>query len=59
MIKTFLRRLFGAGSASLLAPGAEAPAFRVLDQDGELFDSASLAGERFVLWFYPKAATPG
>lgn len=42
-----------------LARGAVAPAWEARDQHGELVTSAQLAGRRYVLWFYPKAATPG
>ena len=59
MLRTFLRRLLSRGPSELLQPGTKAPAFRVHDHRGQLVDSADLAGRRFVLWFYPKAATPG
>ncbi len=39
--------------------GSKAPAFDLLDQDGEAFSSADLDGKAYVLWFYPKADTPG
>lgn len=42
-----------------LRPGDLAPAFEARDQHGELVRSADLLGKRYVLWFYPKAATPG
>lgn len=59
MIRTFLRRLFSGSSAGLLPRGGQTPSFRVRDHLGELVDSADLTGKRYVLWFYPKAATPG
>ena len=59
MLKTFLKRLFAGRSAPLLKPGTPAPAFRVLDHEGGTVASEDLAGTRYVLWFYPKAATPG
>ena len=42
-----------------LRPGDPAPAFEARDQTGALVTSAELAGRRYVLWFYPKAGTPG
>ncbi len=39
--------------------GSEAPAFELLDQDGTTVSSESLAGSPYLLWFYPKASTPG
>ena len=59
MLRTFFRRLFARGGASLLAPGDAAPAFSCPDHEGNLVTSEGLRGTRFVLWFYPKAATPG
>lgn len=44
---------------SLLDPGTPAPAFSVADHRGDTIDSAQLNGTRYVLWFYPKADTPG
>ena len=43
----------------MLQPGTQAPAFEAVDQDGHPFRSTELAGKRYVLWFYPKADTPG
>jgi peroxiredoxin Q/BCP len=43
----------------MLAPGSRAPDFEVLDQHGQTVRSSDLRGKRFVLWFYPKADTPG
>ena len=43
----------------MLAPGTEAPAFALPDQYGEIVDSADLLGHWVLLWWYPKAATPG
>ena len=39
--------------------GRKAPAFRLLDQDEAWVASKDLAGEPYVLYFYPKASTPG
>ena len=43
----------------MLVPGTEAPAFALPDQYGRIVDSAQLAGHWVLLWWYPKAATPG
>ena len=59
LLGTFLGRLFGKQPAMKLAPGDPAPAFDVLDHEGRRVRSEDLAGKRYVLWFYPKAATPG
>jgi peroxiredoxin Q/BCP len=43
----------------MLKPGDKAPEFELSDQDGRKVSLKSLGGKRFVLWFYPKADTPG
>lgn len=48
------------GSAQGLLPaGTPFPAFELVDQHGKPFSSQSLAGKPYLLWFYPKANTPG
>jgi len=44
---------------SRLAVGDTAPRFTLNDQGGHAVSSTSLAGERFVLYFYPADDTPG
>ena len=39
--------------------GDNAPAFSLPDQDGTTVSLKDLAGKWVVLWWYPKAATPG
>jgi thioredoxin-dependent peroxiredoxin len=43
----------------VVTPGAPAPSFSLPDQNGEIVSLESLAGKWVVLWWYPKAATPG
>jgi thioredoxin-dependent peroxiredoxin len=43
----------------VLEAGAAAPDFTLPDQDGEEVSLSSLAGETIVLYFYPRADTPG
>jgi peroxiredoxin Q/BCP len=43
----------------MLTPGDPAPSAELVDQDGSPFDWASLRGHRTLLFFYPKASTPG
>lgn len=42
-----------------LEPGDRAPAFTLVNQDGEKVSLKGLAGERVVLYFYPADDTPG
>ena len=43
----------------MLSPGDEAPAFELPDQDGNPVRLSDLRGQTVVLYFYPKADTPG
>ena len=43
----------------MIEPGQDAPDFTLPDQDGEPVTLSSLRGQRVVLYFYPKADTPG
>lgn len=42
-----------------LQEGDAAPAIHAADEQGQPFDLASLKGKNVVLYFYPKADTPG
>ena len=42
-----------------LQRGASAPAFSLLDQDGNTVKLADFTGKKLLLYFYPKADTPG
>ena len=46
------------GSTSLKA-GDPAPDFELKDQNGKKVTLSALTGKRVVLFFYPKADTPG
>jgi thioredoxin-dependent peroxiredoxin len=43
----------------VIEPGQEAPDFTLPDQDGEPVTLSALGGSPVVLYFYPKADTPG
>ena len=43
----------------MIEPGQEAPDFTLPDQDGEPVTLSSLRGGPVVVYFYPKASTPG
>jgi len=42
-----------------LKPGDKAPAFTLLDQDGEPVKLYGFKGRKVLVYFYPKADTPG
>jgi peroxiredoxin Q/BCP len=58
-IRTFLERLVQREARPMLQPGDNAPDFTVNDHEGRSLSLADLRGRRAVLWFYPKADTPG
>ena len=43
----------------MLVPGDVAPDFTVQDHTGKVQKLSDYRGKRVVLWFYPKADTPG
>lgn len=43
----------------LLSPGDPAPAFTLTNQNGEEVSLSDFAGQKLILFFYPKALTPG
>jgi peroxiredoxin Q/BCP len=42
-----------------LQKGDKAPDFTILNQDGETVSLSDFKGDKLVLFFYPKASTPG
>ncbi len=43
----------------MLEVGTKAPDFTLPDQDGNAVSLSDYVGKKVVLWFYPKASTPG
>ena len=43
----------------MLQPGTDAPEFSVNDHNGNTVQLKDCRGKKIVLWFYPKADTPG
>ncbi len=54
-----LTNLATAEEGKMLAPGDQFPSFELTAQDGTTVSSATLAGHTYLLYFYPKADTPG
>lgn len=46
-------------AGDLLAPGEPFPAWNLLDHTGMPVKSTDLRGKPYLLWYYPKAMTPG
>jgi thioredoxin-dependent peroxiredoxin len=45
--------------SSMLEPGTAAPEFTLADQSGTPVSLGDFRGHWVVLWWYPKASTPG
>jgi|MGYP000017508410 peroxiredoxin Q/BCP len=43
----------------MLAEGSKAPGFTLSDQNGNDVSLSDFKGKKVVLWFFPKASTPG
>lgn len=59
VLRKLLALLRVQGHGELLAPGTQAPAFDLTDHLGRRVRLSDFAGRTVVLWFYPKADTPG
>jgi thioredoxin-dependent peroxiredoxin len=59
MLRHILGEIFAKGRRPMLKPGDPAPEFELQDHLGRLVRLSGLRGKRVVLWFYPKADTPG
>jgi thioredoxin-dependent peroxiredoxin len=46
-------------SGAMLQAGDQAPGFELSDQNGDLVNLSGLRGQTVVLYFYPRADTPG
>jgi peroxiredoxin len=60
--KQLWRRLRGLGKKEqrmMLKIGDTAPAFTVQTHEGKDLSLTNLRGKKVLLWFYPKADTPG
>ncbi len=64
-IKTVIAALGGlvlagpVAAGGMLAPGEPFPAWSLLDHNGATVTSSDLRGKTYLLWYYPKAMTPG
>lgn len=60
LFAALLSLVAGTGrAAGLLKAGDVFPAWTLVDQRGEPVSSADLVGKTYLLWYYPKALTPG
>jgi peroxiredoxin Q/BCP len=48
-----------AHAGDVIQPGSRFPTWELTDHTGAKMSSRALAGKTYLLWFYPKAMTPG
>ena len=48
-----------SSNSSYIEVGSKAPLFELFDQDGKLFSLKNYEGKKIVIYFFPKAFTPG
>jgi peroxiredoxin Q/BCP len=59
MLRYLLGEIFQKGRRPMLNVNDIAPDFEILDHHGSTVRLKDMRGKRVVLWFYPKADTPG
>tara|TARA_B100000945_G_scaffold111933_1_gene88678 strand:- start:3633 stop:3866 length:234 start_codon:yes stop_codon:yes gene_type:complete len=50
---------FSSSPVTNIKIGSKAPSFKLLNQDGELVSLSNYKGKNLVIYFFPKAFTPG
>jgi peroxiredoxin Q/BCP len=58
-VEAVLGRYNSGGGPTMLEPGMQAPDFEVQDHTGRTVRLSDYKGRDVVLWFYPRADTPG
>ncbi len=59
LVAAILAVFASAAPAAMLKPGDAFPVWELEDQTGAKVSSRDLSGKSYLLWFYPKAMTPG
>ena len=55
----FLVAVPAGAEADMLNPGERFPDWSLSDHTGKTVSSKDVAGKTYLLWYYPKASTPG
>ena len=58
ILSFFILSAFGSKSTNIKI-GQKAPMFELIDQDGRIFSLEQYKGKKMVIYFFPKADTPG
>jgi peroxiredoxin len=58
-LKQMLRQAVSGKKGNVLAEGTPAPEFEVGDESGKKHTLGQYKGRKVVLWFFPRASTPG
>ena len=59
IVKLLVHTLLRKGDPPMLKPGEPAPDFTAQTHEGKTLSLTQLQGKKVLLWFYPKADTPG
>jgi cytochrome oxidase Cu insertion factor (SCO1/SenC/PrrC family) len=59
VISVLLFLAFSSSSVNKLEIGTNAPKFELYNQDNELISLSDYAGKNLIIYFFPKAFTPG
>ena len=59
LAKHAVGQLISRKEPEMLEVGAQAPDFELSAHDGSTVKLSDLRGKKVILWFYPKADTPG
>lgn len=54
-----VKNRIGITGVKMLDIGTKAPDFTLPDQNGNNVSLSDFSGKKVVLWFFPKASTPG
>lgn len=58
-IAHLLRQAITGKRGTVLQEGTPAPEFNVRDESGKAHALTDYRGKKVILWFYPRASTPG
>ncbi len=59
IISLFLLLSFSSSSSNNMKIGVKAPEFQLFNQNGKLISLSDYEGKNLVIYFFPKAFTPG
>ena len=58
-LKQMLQQAISGQKGSVLVEGSQAPEFEINDESGKKHTLNQYRGKKVILWFFPRAMTPG